>query len=219
MCEIGAYYYTPNNDRGIEGQHTLRLFGLVNLESPYHRSGNLEDRYDIDITFDSIDELEEKVDEGLKEIIDWFNGSHYFKSTEELRIRRMAKGGMTEHGLRVGDEIMGESKDLNAVFVKNKDEWHNVFIDKGLRYAKGGKLWIDTKGKGGLKGVKPSRKNSFRNEAVKRGLTSGQLASKVLASPSRYKGINPRSAQLVKNMGVRKQGGSIGDILRNRRGQ
>ena len=72
--------------------------------------------------------------------------------------------------------------------------------------------------KGGLKGVKPSRKNSFRNEAVKRGITSGQLANRVIANPSRYKGINPKSAQLVRNMGVRKEGGSIGDILRSRRG-
>jgi hypothetical protein len=86
-------------------------------------------------------------------------------------------------------------------------------------YARGGKLWIDTKTKGGLKGVKPSRKNSFARQAQKRGITSGQLASKVLANPSRYQGINPKSAQLVKNMGVRKHGGSIGDILRNRRGQ
>jgi hypothetical protein len=300
MCEIGAYYYSPENDRGIDGKHTLRLFGLVNLESPYHRSGNLEDRYDIDITFDSIEDLEQKIDEGLEAIIRWFDGDFYTESTEELRIRRMAKGGgvtdklsyadfvetlrdndkinaytgketrgmemyylpsghpflglkfphknkrkayneyvnignkigfdsglnflsmakggMTEHGLKVGDTIMGESKDLNAVFVRNNDQWHNVFLDKGTRYAKGGKLWIDTKTKGGLKGVKPSRKNSFTRQAQKRGITSGQLASKVLANPSRYKGINPKSAQLVKNMGVRKHGGSIGDILRNRRG-
>jgi hypothetical protein len=174
MCEIGAYYYAPNNDRGIDGKHTLRLFGLVNLESPYHRSGNLEDRYDIDITFDSIEDLEQKIDEGIEAIIRWFDGDFYNDSTEELRIRRMAKGG---------------------------------------------KLWIDTKTKGGLKGVKPSRKNSFRNEAQKRGITSGTLASRVLANPKKYKGINPKSAQLVKNMGVRKHGGSIGDILRNRRGQ
>jgi hypothetical protein len=130
-----------------------------------------------------------------------------------------AKGGMTEHGLRVGDRIWGESKDLNQVFVKNNDEWKTINLDKGQRFAKGGKLWIDTKGKGGLKGVKPSRKNTFRNEAVKRGISSGTLASRVIANPSRYKGINPKSAQLVKNMGVRKHGGSIGDILRNRRGE
>ena len=138
MCEIGAYYYSPNNDRGIDGKHTLRLFGLVNLESPYHRSGNLEDRYDIDITFDSVENLEQKIDEGIEAILRWFDGDFYNESTEELRIRRMAKGGMTEHGLKVGDTIMGESKDLNAVFVRNNDQWHNVFLDKGTRYGKGG---------------------------------------------------------------------------------
>ena len=138
MCEIGAYYYTPSNDRGIDGEHTLRLFGLVNLEAPYHRSGNLEDRYDIDITFDSVENLEQKIDEGIEAILRWFDGDFYNESTEELRIRRMAKGGMTEHGLKVGDTIMGESKDLNAVFVRNNDQWHNVFLDKGTRYGKGG---------------------------------------------------------------------------------
>jgi len=62
----------------------------------------------------------------------YYNGDQY-EFTDSF-----AKGGMTEHGLRVGDRIMGESKDLNAVFVRNNDEWHNVFLDKGTRYAKGG---------------------------------------------------------------------------------
>ena len=220
MCELGAYYYTPNNDRGIEGEHTLRLFGLVNLESPYHRNGNLEDRYDIDITFNSIEELEEILEIRLKEITDWFNGSNYDESTDKLRISRMAKGGLTEHGLREGDKIVFDhlGDDKIDIIDRNGNK-HVVDLDKGKRFAKGGKLWIDTKVKGGLKGVKPSRKNTFARQAQKRGITSGQLASRVLANPSRYKGINPKSAQLVKNMGVRKQGGSIGDILRNRRGE
>ena len=98
----------------------------------------MEDRYDIDITFDSVENLEQKIDEGIEAILRWFDGDFYNESTEELRIRRMAKGGMTEHGLKVGDTIMGESKDLNAVFVRNNDQWHNVFLDKGTRYAKGG---------------------------------------------------------------------------------
>ena len=151
------------------------------------------------------------------------------KIAVERRIsEEYAKGGLTEHGLRVGDRIEADGEKMgynNTISVLDDSKRrHIVNLDKGERsramtYKNGGKLWIDTKGKGGLKGVKPSRKNTFRNEAVKRNMTSGQLASKVLASPSRYKGINPRSAQLVKNMGVRKQGGSIGDILRNRRGE
>lgn len=213
MCEIGAYYYTPNNDRGIEGEHTLRLFGLVNLESPYHRSGNLEDRYDIDITFDSIEELEEKVDAGLKEITKWFNGSNYDESTKELRIVRMAKGGgvegklsyeefvetlrdddkintytgktttgmkmyylpqghpflnmkfshknkrkayneylsvankkgfakggLTEHGLRVGDTIIEDFGDDEIGVRSSNRDFHRINLDKGKRFSKGGNV-------------------------------------------------------------------------------
>jgi len=134
MCEIGAYYYSPENDRGIDGKHTLRLFGLVNLESPYHRSGNLEDRYDIDITFDSIEELEQKIDEGLEAIIRWFDGDFYNDSTEKLRIVRMAKGGLTEHGLKVGDKIEKKLDSEGSVIrVKNKKENAFVQLDSGFR--------------------------------------------------------------------------------------
>ena len=142
MCEVGAYYYSPSNDRGMDGEHTLRLFGLVNLESPYHRSGNLEDRYDIDITFNSIEELEEQVEAGLKEITDWFNGSHYDESTKELRINRMAKGGMTEHGLRLGDKIV--AKGVYTIQVKDsKNKKHIVNLNRGTRedsFGKGGNV-------------------------------------------------------------------------------
>ena len=53
----------------------------------------------------------------------------------------MAHGGMTEHGLKVGDEIMGYTKDVNELHVvnrKNNDEWHSVDLDDGKRYAGGG---------------------------------------------------------------------------------
>ena len=96
LCEIGAYYYDTDNSRGIDEKHTIRLFGYVNLESPYHRRGNLDDSYDIDITFDSISELKEKVDAGLKEIIDWFDGKYYNDSTTEMKIRRMEEGGFMD---------------------------------------------------------------------------------------------------------------------------
>jgi hypothetical protein len=93
LCEIGAYYYNPDNYRGIDGEHTVRLFARVNLESPYHRQGNLEDTYDIDITFDSISELETKISEGLEKIISWFEGDFYRDSDTELAINKMANGG------------------------------------------------------------------------------------------------------------------------------
>jgi antirestriction protein len=67
------------------------------------------------------------------------------KSIQKAVIDRMnetyAKGGMTEHGLKVGDEIMGYTKDVNELHVvnrKNNDEWHSVDLDDGKRYAGGG---------------------------------------------------------------------------------
>jgi hypothetical protein len=128
MCEIGAYYYSPENDRGIDGKHTLRLFGLVNLESPYHRSGNLEDRYDIDITFDSIEDLEQKIDEGLEAIIRWFDGDFYNESTEELRIRRMAKGGNVKTSSR------SKRKPKQPKLTRFQ------FEEESYEYAEGGKV-------------------------------------------------------------------------------
>jgi len=54
--------------------------------------------------------------------------------------RKMAIGGMTEHGLEIGDEIMGYTKDVNELHVINRknDEWHSVDLDDGKRYAGGG---------------------------------------------------------------------------------
>jgi hypothetical protein len=126
MCEIGAYYYDTENYRGVDEKHTIRLYGLVNLESPYHRRGNLDDSYDIDITFDSISELKEKVDAGLKEIIEWFDGKYYNDSTTEMKIRRMADGGSFAPNVSNGTEFMS-----------------GVYADGGFMdgvYAKGGKV-------------------------------------------------------------------------------
>jgi hypothetical protein len=51
-----------------------------------------------------------------------------------------AKGGMTEHGLEIGDEILGYTKDVNELHVKNSNnaEWHSVDLDDGKRYGNGG---------------------------------------------------------------------------------
>jgi len=111
LCEIGAYYYDTENYRGIEGKNTIRLYGLVNLESPYHRRGNLDDSYDIDITFDSISELKEKIDAGLKEIINWFDGKYYKDSNAEMKITRMADGGEVGEFAMGGQIKVGDGED------------------------------------------------------------------------------------------------------------
>lgn len=58
---------------------------------------------------------------------------------------KMAKGGLTEHGLEVGDEIVMDVKKTTmgkmptTIGVKDYDkEFHLVDLDKGERYAKGG---------------------------------------------------------------------------------
>jgi hypothetical protein len=160
MMQVTAYYYSPENVRGIDDKHTIRLFGDVNLESPYHRQGNLDDSYDIDFTFDSIAELEEKMDAGLKEIISWFDGDMYNDSTSEMKVRRMAKGGeagVPEWSVTITDEDgetydwIGFAKDEDeALFLAEKEAGFesvetgmNMITDENgniIQYAKGGSV-------------------------------------------------------------------------------
>ncbi len=93
MMEIQALYYSPDNDRAEDGKHTIRLSGVVNLEAPYHRTGNLEDFIEKTFTFSSYKDLEDKLEKGLSEVLSWFEGDMYSKKSRELKIRRMAKGG------------------------------------------------------------------------------------------------------------------------------
>jgi hypothetical protein len=93
MMRIMANYYNPENSRAKDGKHTIRLFGDVNLESPYHRTGNLDDSYEYEFTFNSISELESEMDKGIEKIISWFNGNMYNDSTAEMKVRRMEEGG------------------------------------------------------------------------------------------------------------------------------
>jgi hypothetical protein len=93
MMRILANYYAPENSRAEDGKHSIRLFGDVNLESPYHRVGNLDDSHEYSFTFNSISELEEEMDKGLSEVLSWFNGDMYNDSKKKLGITRMAKGG------------------------------------------------------------------------------------------------------------------------------
>jgi hypothetical protein len=96
MMEIQALYYSPDNDRGEDGKHTIGLSGVVNLEAPYHRSGNLEDYIEKTFTFSSYKDLEDKLEKGLSEVLSWFEGDMYSKKSRELKLRRMGKGGETK---------------------------------------------------------------------------------------------------------------------------
>ena len=114
MMEVEAFYYNPNNDRGEDGKHTIQLSGVVNLEAPYHRSGNLEDYIEERFTFDSYKELEDKLDKALIKVVSWFEGDMYDKNPRELKIRRMESGGTlpTPFG-QAG--LVGETGTLNEM--------------------------------------------------------------------------------------------------------
>tara|TARA_R110001592_G_scaffold159862_4_gene391645 strand:- start:8307 stop:10202 length:1896 start_codon:yes stop_codon:yes gene_type:complete len=92
MFEVEAFYYNPDNDRGIDGKHTIVLTGSVNMEAPYHRTGNYEDYTQDKFTFDSIEDLKEKLQKGIDKISKWFDGDNY-KEGRELKMGRFAKGG------------------------------------------------------------------------------------------------------------------------------
>jgi len=56
-----------------------------------------------------------------------------------MAIKRMAKGGVTEHGLRKGDTITDDMFWSNEAIVRDsKGEKHKVNLEQGKRYAGGG---------------------------------------------------------------------------------
>jgi hypothetical protein len=128
MMRIMAHYYAPDNYKGVDGKHTIRLFGDVNLESPYHRTGNLDDSYEVEFTFDSIDELETEMAIGIAKVIAWFEGSMYNDSDAEMKVRRMAKGGgLGNIGKPYSFDVIatkksGEKiKELRVAYAENKE--------------------------------------------------------------------------------------------------
>ena len=113
-------------------------------------------------------------------------------------IKGFAKGGMTEHGLEIGDKIIKE-KD-NAVLVVTKDEKNTsiVNLDKGIRanFEKGGKTnWIQE-----VVDSPDFRKGAFTKKAKERGLTPEKFMRKVLKNPDKYDERTRKQAQFMKNI-------------------
>ena len=160
MMRIMAHYYAPENYKGVDGKHTIRLFGDVNLESPYHRTGNLDDSYEVEFTFDSIDELETEMAIGIAKVIAWFEGGMYNDSDAEMKVRRMAKGGGVKGSFEVvfknktysnltEDKAYAKKDEIQKNYKLSDDDADSqvLIIDKneeGNYYAKGG----------GVKGMK-----------------------------------------------------------------
>ena len=140
MMEVEAYYYNPNNDRGEDGKHTIQLSGVVNLEAPYHRSGNLEDYIEERFTFDSYKELEDKLDKGLAKVVSWFEGDMYDKNPRELKIRRMEAGGKINsvHAVHIKD---------NMSLLNASKKYSNVKMDKPPLGSVVGQTYVMIEGK------------------------------------------------------------------------
>ena len=151
MMSVKAFYFNPSNSRAENNQHTITLIGDVNLEAPYHRSGNMDDYKEITFTFNSKKELEDKMSENIEHIIDWFGGDGYSDSTREMKIRRMAKGGSTfaEGGLI---EIDGKMYRVKTEHRYNSDgvyEPFDVYEEVDVKSKGGNVVNTDTFAKGG----------------------------------------------------------------------
>jgi hypothetical protein len=158
-CSISAYYYEPSNDRGQDGKHTIALQGVINLEAPYHRKGKNDDFTEIIFTFDSIEELKSKLEDGLKNVIDWFNGSKptgsdddsfakggnvdeiVVKSGNNGKLKVVFKGVKNQKNELQSNEVFEEEKSKGkSVFLFVNDELYDEFIadEDEDEYAKGG---------------------------------------------------------------------------------
>lgn len=101
---------------------------------------------------------------------DYFGGrifiENWYSLCQEYKPeRKMATGGMTEHGLDRGDTIVFNSGD-EVMVVDKKDEQHLVDLDKGIRYEGGGNIEIGDKVKaskeyGGKSGTVIEKRGSF----------------------------------------------------------
>jgi len=123
---LEAYYYNPQNSRAENNQHTITLIADVNLEAPYHRRGNMDDYKQITFTFNSLDELDEKMDENIPAMLEWFNGSDYDDSDREMKIRKMSKGG----------EVNVSDIDYNEISFYGKEKVGGMTYFPTMKYSK-----------------------------------------------------------------------------------
>jgi hypothetical protein len=133
--EIGIYEAHKANIKYLESISEMEKMKILK---------NIANHYGI-----SVNEAQEEVTYNEAEYLYEYianDSSLRMKVYQEMKGRKMAKGGMTEHGLEIGDEIMGYTKDVNELHVvnrKNNDEWHSVDLDDGKRYEGGGGVQKD----------------------------------------------------------------------------
>jgi len=180
LMQVEAMYYAPHNDRGIDGKNTIRLSGSVNLEAPYHRRGNLDDYIETEFTFNSVEELETKMDSNLKKVIGWFEGDNYSESKRELKIRRMAKGGKT-----VKRYIVYKGDDYDGEVVGSSDTFRGARMIRTRLEKKGVFKDVDTYGISDTENYTYIRKD---NKFAKGGKTDEYVAITLKPKKSAYRG-------------------------------
>jgi len=93
MFRLGFYLYKPTNSRSVDRKPTCYVFGIVNMEAPYHREGNMEDFVEDEFNFHNLEGFKKKLAKSLEKIKSWYEGGSYDQG-RELVVRRMAMGGM-----------------------------------------------------------------------------------------------------------------------------
>ena len=153
-CSIIAYYYEPTNEKGQDGKHTISLQGDINLEAPYHRKGKNDDFTEVIFTFDSMEELNSNMDDGLKQVIDWFNGSKPTGSDDNT----FARGGKAkpkapkivrtqfeegEYEYADGGEIKGVGKfGLDKIIKESKENPTQLYLVTDDNYSNIGHFYL-----------------------------------------------------------------------------
>lgn len=86
MWEVQAIYYDPENGQNpAKGKHSIVVQGVINMEAPYHRSGNFEDFIEEAFQFDTMEELDRGLQTALGKVKNWFEGGG---EGRELKFRR-----------------------------------------------------------------------------------------------------------------------------------
>jgi hypothetical protein len=224
---VGDWRFKPNDEGWLEGVGYIKILQLLDADESYSQpryyyqivdkkknAWTYKDKFEKsdEFAFTPVEDLDA---DWLKDVRSTYakgggvdekptksDYDGWKKSVESDDVPASVKKSLKKLITKWKSEFEGGNKPSSKKGDSKKD-------DKKEDKEKGSGLWIDTGKKGGTKGVKADSKNSFRDEAEKRDMTSGTLAKKVLANPNRYKDINPKSAQLVVNMGVKKRGGEI----------
>ncbi len=142
MFEVGAYYYSPSNDRNdFEGEHSMYVYGVINMESPYHRRQNqFEDHVETKFTFKTKEELEEKLKSSLDKVLEFLGQKVLFESggfiNEKISILELA-------------EKTQEPSELSGLKVTTRHNNREGFIQDASNYKEVGGIEVSSKKSGG----------------------------------------------------------------------